>query len=177
MLLGVDRLLISDGARLVLFLPLLVIVLYGLAQSFTNSNPQWWVNHVEDAAGGLPMSTGIYVMSLLMLVADITLLLILLRLMVVTRKIFRLEAEALTTAGMTFNSAHGYTEMRPACGSPRRSLKRPSSSRFPLERCFPDTAFIWYQNAHGSTPPSRGACSRHSILLSTLPYWDDPSLM
>ena len=36
MLLGVDRLLISDGARLVLFLPLLVIVLYGLAQSFTN---------------------------------------------------------------------------------------------------------------------------------------------
>ncbi|SVC05488.1 uncharacterized protein METZ01_LOCUS258342, partial [marine metagenome] len=74
MLLGVDRLLISDGARLVLFLPLLVIVLYGLAQSFTNSNPQWWVKHVEDAAGGLPMSTGIYVMSLLMLVADITLL-------------------------------------------------------------------------------------------------------
>ncbi len=80
MLLGVDRLLISDGARLVLFLPLLVIVLYGLAQSFTNSNPQWWVKHVEDAAGGLSMSTGIYVMSLLMLVADITLLLILLRL-------------------------------------------------------------------------------------------------
>lgn len=49
-LLGVDRLLISDGARLVLFLPLLVIVLYGLAQSFTNSNPQWWVKHIEDAS-------------------------------------------------------------------------------------------------------------------------------
>ena len=122
MLLRVDRLLISDGARLVLFLPLLVIVLYGLAQSFTNSNPQWWVNHVEDAAGGLPMSTGIYVMSLLMLVADITLLLILLRLMVVTRKIFRLEAEALTTAGMTFNSAHGYTEMRATMDGATRQL-------------------------------------------------------
>ena len=122
MLLGVDRLLISDGARLVLFLPLLVIVLYGLAQSFTNSNPQWWVEHVEDAAGGLPMSTGIYIMSLLMLVADITLLLILLRLMVVTRKIFRLEAESLTTAGMTFNSAHGYTEMRATMDGATRQL-------------------------------------------------------
>jgi len=121
-LIRVDRLLISDGARLVLYLPLLVIVLYGLAQSFSNSNPQWWADHVEGAAGGLPMSTGIYVMALLMLVADITLLLILLRLMMVTKTIFRLEAEALTTVGLTFNSAHGYTEMRATMDGATRQL-------------------------------------------------------
>ena len=91
LLLRADRLLISDGARLVLFLPLVVIALYGLAQTFITSNPQWWANHIEAAVGGLGMSTGIYGLSLLMLVADTALLLILLRLMVLTRTIFRLE--------------------------------------------------------------------------------------
>ena len=58
-LLRVDRLLISDGARLVLFLPLMVVALYGLAQTFTTSNPQWWADHIEAAVGGLGMSTGV----------------------------------------------------------------------------------------------------------------------
>ena len=46
LLLRADRLLISDGARLVLFLPLIVIALYGLAQTFITSNPRWWANHI-----------------------------------------------------------------------------------------------------------------------------------
>ena len=51
-LLRADRLLISDGARLVQFLPLFVIALYGLAQTFTDSNPQWSVSytHIRAAA-------------------------------------------------------------------------------------------------------------------------------
>jgi hypothetical protein len=121
-LLRADRLLISDGARLVLFLPLMVIALYGLAQTFTTSNPQWWANHIEVAVGRLSMSTGIYGLSLLMLVADTALLLILLRLMVLTRTIFRLEAKELTTIGLTFNSAHGYAEMRATIDGAIRQL-------------------------------------------------------
>ncbi|SVE57698.1 uncharacterized protein METZ01_LOCUS510552, partial [marine metagenome] len=122
LLLRADRLLISDGARLVLFLPLMVIVLYGLAQTFTASNPQWWTDHIEAIVEGLGMSTGIYGMSLLMLVADTALLLILLRLMVLTRAIFRLEAKELTTIGLTFNSAHGYAEMRATIDGAIRQL-------------------------------------------------------
>jgi len=121
-LLRADRLLISDGARLVLFLPLMVVALYGLAQTFTTSNPQWWADHIEAAVGGLGMSTGVYGMSLLMLVADTALLLILLRLMVLTRAIFRLEAKELTTIGLTFNSAHGYAEMRATIDGAIRQL-------------------------------------------------------
>ena len=52
MLLRIDRLLISSGARLVLFLPLIVIVLYGLAQAFADSEPEWWTNHLESVAWG-----------------------------------------------------------------------------------------------------------------------------
>lgn len=122
LLLRADRLLISDGARLVLFLPLVVISLYGLAQTFTASNPQWWTDHIESTVGGLGVSTGIYGMSLLMLVADTALLLILLRLMVLTRAIFRLEAKELTTIGLTFNSAHGYAEMRATIDGAIRQL-------------------------------------------------------
>ena len=122
LLLRTDRLLISGGARLVLFLPLMVIALYGLAQTFTASNPQWWTNHIEATVDGLGMSTGIYGLSLLMLVADTALLLILLRLMVLTRAIFRLEAKELTTIGLTFNSAHGYAEMRATIDGAIRQL-------------------------------------------------------
>ena len=45
-LMKIDRMLISSGARLVLFLPLAVIVLYGLAQAFSDSEPEWWNNHL-----------------------------------------------------------------------------------------------------------------------------------
>ena len=121
-LLRADRLLISDGARLVQFLPLFVIALYGLAQTFTDSNPQWWTDHIEETVGGVGMSSGIYGMSLLMLVADTALLLILLRLMTLTRAIFRLEAKQLTTIGLTFNSAHGYAEMRATIDGAIRQL-------------------------------------------------------
>ena len=60
MLMKIDRMLISSGARLVLFLPLAVIVLYGLAQAFSDSEPEWWSNHLESVAWGSDISTAIY---------------------------------------------------------------------------------------------------------------------
>ena len=96
MLLKIDRMLISSGARLVLFLPLVVIVLYGLAQAFSDSDPEWWTNHLESVAWGSDMSTAIYGLSLLMLVADSAMLLVLFWLMSITRSIFALESSGLT---------------------------------------------------------------------------------
>ena len=58
------------------------------------------------------MHLGIHFLSLFILVANIALLLLLFRLLTVTRKIFQHEAESLTTAGLTFKSSHGYAEMR-----------------------------------------------------------------
>ncbi len=112
MLLRIDRMLISSGARLVLFLPLLVILLYGLAQAFSESDPEWWTNHLESVAWGSDLSTAIYGLSLLMLIADTAMLLILLWLMSISRSIFSLESGELTRLGLTFESSHGYAEMR-----------------------------------------------------------------
>ena len=92
MLMKIDRMLISSGARLVLFLPLAVIVLYGLAQAFSDSEPEWWSNHLESVAWGSDISTAIYGLSLLMLVADTAMLLVLFWLMSITRSIFFLES-------------------------------------------------------------------------------------
>ena len=103
---GIDDLLISGGARLILFLPLIVVILFGLAQSFSDSNPDWWVNSVQSLIFNQDISTSIYFISLLIMIADLSLLFILLRLIYVTRQIFILEAKEITNSGITFNSAH-----------------------------------------------------------------------
>lgn len=120
-LLRIDRLLISGGARFVLFLPLIVIINFGLAHSYRNSTPEWWLLHMQDVAP-VEMHLGIHFLSLFILVADIALLLLLFRLLTVTRTIFRHEAESLTTAGLTFKSSHGYAEMRETINGSRRQL-------------------------------------------------------
>ncbi len=119
---GIDDLLISSGARLILFLPLIVVLLFGLAQSFSDTNPDWWVDGVQDIFLGMEISTSIYFASLLIMVADMSLLLILLRLIYVTRQIFTLEAEEITNSGITFNSAHGYAQMKAIIDGSSRQL-------------------------------------------------------
>jgi len=120
-LLRIDRLLISGGARFVLFLPLIVIINFGLAHSYRNSTPDWWLVHMQEVAP-VEMHLGIHFLSLFILVADIALLLLLFRLLTVTRTIFRHEADSLTTAGLTFKSSHGYAEMRATINGSRRQL-------------------------------------------------------
>ena len=87
-LLRIDRLLISGGIRFVLFLPLFVVINFGLAHSYRNSTPEWWLLHMQDVAP-VEMHLGIHFLSLFILVADIALLLLLFRLLSVTRTIFR----------------------------------------------------------------------------------------
>ena len=41
-LLRIDRLLVSGGARLVLLLPLLAVMLLGAAQSYGSNDTEWW---------------------------------------------------------------------------------------------------------------------------------------
>ena len=122
MLLRIDRMLISSGSRLVLFLPLIVIVLYGLAQAFADNDPEWWTNHLESVVWESNISTAIYGLSLLLLVADTALLLLLFWLMSTTRTIFSLESSELTRLGLTFKSSHGYTEMRATIDGAIRQL-------------------------------------------------------
>ena len=45
---GIDDLLISRGARLILFLPIVVVILFGLAQSYRSSDPDWWKGGVRE---------------------------------------------------------------------------------------------------------------------------------
>lgn len=111
-LLRLDRLLVSGGARLVLFLPLLAIVLLGAAQSYGSNDTDWWNETLREAAGGFSLVRTTYATALLILIADIFLLTILLRMMTYSRTIFHYEADALTSSGLTFRSSHGYAEMR-----------------------------------------------------------------
>ena len=95
---------------------------FGLAQSFSDSNPEWWVNSVQSLIFNQDISTSIYFISLLIMIADLSLLFILLRLIYVTRQIFILEAEEITNSGITFNSAHGYAQMKETIDENSRQL-------------------------------------------------------
>ncbi len=112
-LVKLDRLFITRGARFVLVMPILVILLYGFAESFTGSEPDWWVNHVLPVIPfDITIEVGLYYLAFFFIVADLGLLGLLLLLLSVTRRIFNLQSNYLTKTGLTFRSAHGYAEMK-----------------------------------------------------------------
>ena len=88
---GVDDFLISSGARLILFLPIVVVFLYGLAQSFRGSDPQWWEGSVRELFLDLSFYESVYLLSLVIMVADLLLLFVLHYLLWVTKRIFQIE--------------------------------------------------------------------------------------
>ena len=112
-LVKLDRLFISRGARFILIIPILVILLYGFAESFTGSEPEWWVNHVLPVIPfNITIEVGFYYLAFFFIIADLGLLCLLLLLLSVTRRIFNIQSNYLTKTGLTFKSAHGYAEMK-----------------------------------------------------------------
>ena len=112
-LVKLDRLFISRGLRFVLIIPIFVIILYGLADSFTGTEPDWWINHVLPVIpGNLSIEVGFFYLAFFFIIADLGLLSLLLLLISITRRIFNLQSERLTKTGLTFKSAHGYAEMK-----------------------------------------------------------------
>ena len=112
-LVKLDRLFISRGARFVLVIPIFVIILYGFAESFTGSEPDWWVDHVLPVIPfDITIEVGLYYLAFFFIVADLGLLCLLLLLLSVTRRIFNIQSNYLTKTGLTFRSAHGYAEMK-----------------------------------------------------------------
>ncbi|DAC63087.1 MAG TPA: hypothetical protein HA240_03605, partial [Candidatus Thalassarchaeaceae archaeon] len=115
-LVKIDRLFISRGLRFVLVIPILVIILYGLAESFTGSEPDWWITHVspiiEPLISDVTIEVALYYLAFFFIIADLGLLGLLLMLLSLTRRIFSIQSKRLTTTGFTFKSAHGYAEMK-----------------------------------------------------------------
>jgi len=109
---GIDDLLISRGARLILFLPIVVVLLFGLAQSYRESVPGWWDQGVQELFFDLTFSESVYLLALALMVADLVLLFVLHYLLWVTKRIFQIETDEIVSTGITFRSSHGYSEMR-----------------------------------------------------------------
>ena len=109
---GIDDLLISRGARLILFLPIVVVLLFGLAQSYRGSEPDWWEGGVQELFLDFSFSKSVYLLALALMVADLMLLFVLHYLLWVTKRIFQIETDEIVDTGVTFRSSHGYSEMR-----------------------------------------------------------------
>ena len=89
-----------------------MVFLYGLAQSFRDSDPQWWEGSVRELFLDLSFYESVYLLSLVIMVADLLLLFVLHYLLWVTKRIIQIETDEITSSGVTFRSAHGYSEMR-----------------------------------------------------------------
>ncbi|OUW14754.1 MAG: hypothetical protein CBD24_00950, partial [Euryarchaeota archaeon TMED164] len=74
---GIDDLLISRGARLILFLPIVVVLLFGLAQSYRGSEPDWWEGGVQELFLAFSFSKSVYLLALTLMVTDLVLLFVL----------------------------------------------------------------------------------------------------
>ena len=109
---GIDDLLISRGARLILFLPIVVVLLFGLAQSYRDSVPDWWEGGVQELFFGLSFSNSVYLLALALMMTDLVLLFVLHYLLWVTKRIFQIETDEIVSTGVTFRSSHGYSEMK-----------------------------------------------------------------
>ncbi len=109
---GIDDLLISRGARLILFLPIVVVLLFGLAQSYRGSVPDWWEGGVQELFLNFSFSKSVYFLALALLITDLVLLFVLHYLLWVTKKIFQIETDEIVSTGVTFRSSHGYSEMK-----------------------------------------------------------------
>ena len=109
---GIDDILISRGARWVLFLPIAVVVLFGLAQSYRASVPSWWEGGVQELFFNLSFSNSVYLLALAIMVTDLVLLFVLHYLLWVTKRIFQIETDEIVSTGITFRSSHGYSEMK-----------------------------------------------------------------
>ena len=109
---GIDDILISRGARLILFLPIAVVVLFGLAQSYRASVPSWWEGGVQELFFDLSFSNSVYLLALAIMVTDLVLLFVLHYLLWVTKRIFQIETDEIVSTGITFRSSHGYSEMK-----------------------------------------------------------------
>ena len=81
-LVKLDRLFISRGARFISIIPILVILLYGFAESFTGSAPEWWINHVLPVIPfNITIEVGLYYLAFFFIIADLGLLCLLLLLL------------------------------------------------------------------------------------------------
>ena len=109
---GIDDIMISRGARLILFLPIAVVVLFGLAQSYRGSVPSWWEGGVQELFFDLSFSNSVYLLALAIMVTDLVLLFVLHYLLWVTKRIFQIETDEIVSTGITFRSSHGYSEMK-----------------------------------------------------------------
>ena len=112
LLYGLDDLIISRGARLILFLPIIVVFLFGLAQSHRGEDPLWWEGSVRELFLDLSFSISVYLLALVIMVADLLLLFVLHYLLWVTKRLFQIETDEISSSGITFRSAHGYSEMK-----------------------------------------------------------------
>ena len=65
-----DDLLISRGVRLTLFLPLLVLVMLGLAQTFRDSDPIWWDQITQNLLTNSTFVSAIYALSLVIMISQ-----------------------------------------------------------------------------------------------------------
>ncbi|MEL0101055.1 MAG: hypothetical protein VW862_05085 [Euryarchaeota archaeon] len=107
---GIDKQFLTEGLRLVLFLPAFALLFIFGSWAFSSQSPTWWLENIEPTLG-FTLSTAFILIALTILVGYTTGLAIHRYRMQLTRLVFRAEVNAAAEDHRPINSMHGYSSV------------------------------------------------------------------
>lgn len=107
---GIDKQFLTDGLRLVIFLPAFALLFIFGSWAFSSQSPDWWLENIEPTLG-FDLSTAFILIALTILLGYSAGLGVHRYRVHITRMVFRAEVNAAAEDHRPINSMHGYSSL------------------------------------------------------------------
>ena len=111
LLFAIDRQIITEGLRLVLILPAVIILFLFSSWAYAGPSPSWWLVNIEPALG-FDFSTTMAALALVVIIGFILSLMVHRRRSLLTRDIFFMHVERSKLSNRPVTSLHGYDSLK-----------------------------------------------------------------
>ena len=110
-LFAIDRQIITEGLRLVMILPAVIILFLFSSWAYAGPSPSWWLVNIEPTLG-LDFSTAMAALALVVIIGFIISLMVHRQRSLLTRDIFFMHVEQSKLSNRPVTSLHGYDSLK-----------------------------------------------------------------
>ena len=110
-LFAIDRQIITEGIRLVMILPAVVILFLFSSWAYAGPSPSWWLGNIEPALG-FDFSTTMAALALVVIIGFTLSLMVHRRRSLLTRNVFFMHVERSKLSNRPVTSLHGYDSLK-----------------------------------------------------------------
>ena len=110
-LFAIDRQIITEGIRLVMILPAVVILFLFSSWAYVGPSPSWWLGNIEPALG-FDFSTTMAALALVVIIGFTLSLMVHRRRSLLTRNVFFMHVERSKLSNRPVTSLHGYDSLK-----------------------------------------------------------------